>query len=68
MPINLVLWMLIFAVLATAALCLMVGHAIGYRKAELYWQKRVKLAISVNKVERPLTVHSVQGQHVRRKS
>jgi hypothetical protein len=74
MPFTVILPVLIAVACCTLALGIMVGHAIGYRKAEIYWIKRynvlkVKLGSVYGRVpNEPLTVHKVQGQHVRRKS
>lgn len=48
MPITIYIWLLIVAVCATAAICLMAGHAIGYHKAEKLWKTRyIKLKFRV---------------------
>lgn len=48
MPITIYIWLLIVAVCATAAICLMAGHAIGYSKADKYWKRRIARKANLN--------------------
>lgn len=66
MQIEIVFYLLITAVCGTAAICLMAGHAIGYRKAEKYWMSRIARKAQISSAYgKPVPMPNQDGKRIK---